>query len=269
MAADATEPAIVAAAAAALQIRESARTLAGITAQVRDQAGRASDVARRSAEDALSTATGAREMASVAGGFADTIRLQTDAVDAARASARAGSRAMGSLVDSTTNISGIVAVIGRIAEQTRMLSLNARIEAARAGEAGRGFSVVAEEVKLLSHRTREATAAIGAIIGEVRVEVDGTGALIEQSTERFGEAGDLALRVADASEHQRRVAGEVEVHAGNAAANADDAMLIVSRLATAATASDMIAEQIVAAVESLIDVLGALQPAPIEEAQAA
>lgn len=252
---------VVAVAAAALQIRESARALVGITAQVRDQAGHASAIARRSSDDALATATSARVMAASAGGFAAAIHQQESAVDAARASAGAGSRAMGSLAQSAISIDDMVNVIGRIAAQTRMLSLNARIEAARAGDAGRSFSVVAEEVKLLSARTSEATGAIGAIIGAVRGEVDRTSALIDDSLARFGEARDLAKQVAAASDQQRAIADDVQSHAGGAAANADAATLIIGKLATAATASDIIAEQILAAVETLIEVLGTLPAA--------
>lgn len=254
---DHTTPSLEAVAAAALEIRASALALVAITAQVRDQAGRASDIARRSSDEAVATAASAHLMAGSAARFADTIRLQKSAVDDARATAAAGARAMGSLADSTASIGDTVNVIGRIAGQTRMLSLNARIEAARAGDAGRSFSVVAEEVKLLSARTGEATGAINAMIGEVRDEVGRAGALIDRSLDRFGEAGAMALLVADASDEQRKVADDVRAHAAGAAQGADAAMLMIGKLATAAAASDIIAEQIVAAVQMLVDLLEA------------
>ncbi|MBY6770151.1 methyl-accepting chemotaxis protein, partial [Clostridium botulinum] len=71
------------------------------------------------------------------------------------------------LFSDINNISNFLNIISNIAEQTNLLSLNAAIEAARAGEAGLGFSVVAEQIRSLSHETQTATKSINSIIKNI------------------------------------------------------------------------------------------------------
>lgn len=97
------------------------------------------------------------------------VELTLSEIAALSAVINTGVTTINSLAEQNEKISSVLAIVRAIAEQTNLLALNAAIEAARAGEQGRGFAVVADEVRLLAQRTQDATSDIQSMIGELRL----------------------------------------------------------------------------------------------------
>jgi twitching motility protein PilJ len=123
------------------------------------------------------------------------------------------------LGESSQEIGEIVELISDITEQTNVLALNAAIQAASAGDAGRGFTVVAEEVQRLAERSGEATKQIAAIVKTIQTDTQGAVSAMEESTRGVVEGAKLS----DAAGQALSEIGEVSQNLADLIANISDA----------------------------------------------
>ena len=207
--------------------QQASRT-SSVAAAINQLAAAAQEIARNAAQ-ASNQASDARSLAEDGQQVVDRSIV---AMNQLSSMLSASSRNIESLNSKTVNIGQILEVITSISQQTNLLALNAAIEAARAGEAGRGFAVVADEVRNLAHRTQESAQQVQTMIEELQVGARESVSTMSDSqrhsqdsvdianlagerlcsvTQRIGEIDGMNQSVATATEEQTAVVESINV----------------------------------------------------------
>ena len=185
------------------------------------------------ARNANETANAAKQSATDTANSERIVQSSIEGINSLFGKMQNASSVIQTLAQDVGDISSVLEVIRGISEQTNLLALNAAIEAARAGEQGRGFAVVADEVRTLAQRTQESTEEINSMIHKLQSgakdavsamdegietarssveEADKAGESLQNITNAIGIITDLSIQVATATEEQSSVVEELNSH---------------------------------------------------------
>lgn len=239
----------VAAASTELQV-----TAEGLT----DNAGATNRETERLAVSASETNSGIECIAAMIEEFSASVkeidRQVTDSSEHSRAAVREADDTnliVQSLAEASEKISNVLVMIQTVAEQTNLLALNATIEAARAGEAGKGFAVVASEVKNLSGQTRAATSEIDDQVRGIQEATNGVVSAIDHIGSTIQQLSDIAATIASAIEEQGAVTKEMSRNAQEASRGARAVTGHIESVAEMAGQTSDASEQLLIAAREL------------------
>jgi twitching motility protein PilJ len=176
----------------------------------------------------------ARQSLAAAGKGAQAVQTSIKGMEEIRKQIQETSKRIKRLGESSQEIGEIVELISDITEQTNVLALNAAIQAASAGDAGRGFTVVAEEVQRLAERSGEATKQIAAIVKTIQKDTQGAVSAMEESTRGVVEEAKLSDAAGQAlteiSAVSQNLAGLIERISGSTRKQADAATGVAGKM---------------------------------------
>ncbi|WP_208999817.1 methyl-accepting chemotaxis protein [Stappia sediminis] len=200
---------------------EHVETLSGgltdLSATAAGRGGEAAEQSSRASANVQAVASATEELNASIEEIARQVATTAQIVEQTTANANASNQKIGGLAEAANRIGDVVSLISEIAEQTNLLALNATIEAARAGEAGKGFAVVASEVKSLAGQTAKATEEISAQISAIQASTADAVDQIATVTGSVEEVNRYTASIAAAVRQQGGATSEISSNVAEAA----------------------------------------------------
>lgn len=234
-------------------LQGSAESMAGLADSTTQKAGSVESASTQATQNVQTVASAAEELSASISEISRQVSESTRISSTAVTEVDAANIKVQGLADAASKIGEVVALITDIAEQTNLLALNATIEAARAGEAGKGFAVVASEVKNLANQTARATEEISTQITGIQ---DATGDAVQAIGAIGGtinQINEIASAIAAAVEEQGAATTEIARNVEQAAAGTTQVSANIHDVTSAASDSGAAANDILNAARTLSD----------------
>ncbi|WP_193181017.1 methyl-accepting chemotaxis protein [Nisaea sediminum] len=223
-------------------VRDSASTMAG-NAQTTNDLSRDAAAAIEEANTNIQTvASATTELSSSINEISSQMSQASAVSRAAVGEVETTNARVGALNTAAESIGQVIQIIDEIAEQTNLLALNATIEAARAGEAGKGFAVVASEVKSLATQTSKATEEISQKIAEIQSETGAAADAVLEIGNTINKIDELTAVVASAVEEQGAATNEIAQNIEQAASGTQTVAEVVETVSRAADETGQLAD---------------------------
>lgn len=236
---------------AATEMQSSAQTLSATSEETSQQSSAVAAAAEEASTNVQTVSSAAEELASsiseINRQVVESTRIAGTAVD----NVAATNQKVQGLTEAAESIEEVISLITDIAEQTNLLALNATIEAARAGEAGKGFAVVASEVKGLASQTAKATDEIGAQIKGIQDSTRDTVAAIQSIGETIQSIQEISSAIAAAVEEQGAATSEIARNIEQAASGTVEVTSNITGVTQAAAETGQSSNQLLEAANEL------------------
>ncbi len=219
---------------AAQNLEKSAESMtqsADATNQQSDQASRGVTVA---SENVGTVASASEELTASIGEIIRQVAQANEIVEQVSDRATATDREVATLAQAASKIGSIISLISEIAEQTNLLALNATIEAARAGEAGKGFAVVASEVKTLANQTAKATDEIAEHVNAIQSATDDAVKGIGLIRDSIGSVSEVSSTISTAMDEQGAATREIAKNVAEASSGTQEVMQAIGLVSESA-----------------------------------